>query len=83
MSFHVEFHARSRAHANRLLEVHKTSVPAPVFAFLKAAIENQSPLTEGSTRMFKVRAVGHLCDSNGSYAVSTADLSVTPIDIPD
>ena len=83
MSFSIEFHARSRVHALRLLEVHKSSVPAPVFAFIQTAIAGQSPLKEGATRSIHVKAHGHLCDSDGSYSVSNAEISVKPIDIPD
>lgn len=83
MSFSVQFHARSRAHANKLLDIHKTSMPAPVHGFIQAAIDNLAPLKEGATRYIKVHAHGHLCDSAGSYSVSTATIEVTPIDIPD
>jgi hypothetical protein len=83
MSFHVEFHARSRAHANKLLEIYKGSMPAPVHSFVQAAIDNIQPLKEGATRYIRVLARGHLCDSAGSYSTSNATIEVTPVDIPD
>lgn len=83
MSFSIEFYARSRAHALRQLEIYNNSAPGPVVAFIKAAIENQTPLREGATRIFYVKAHGHLCDRDGSYAVSNAEILVRPIDIPD
>jgi hypothetical protein len=83
MSFHVEFHARSRAHANKLLEIYKASMPAPVHAFVQASIDNLPPLKEGATRYIKVYANGHLCDTAGSYTISKATIEVTPADIPD
>jgi hypothetical protein len=83
MSYHVEFHARSRAHANRLLELYKTQLPAPVHAFIQASIDGIQPLKEGASRVLHVKASGHLCNSDGSFAASTATIAVTPIDIPD
>lgn len=82
MSFHVEFYARSRIHARRLLELHKSSLPAPVMAFLSAAIDGVPPHKEGAARILKVHASGHLCGGS-DYEVSSADISVTPIAIPD
>lgn len=83
MSFRIEFHARSRAHAKRLLDQHKSALPEPVFDFLLAGINGLSPLKEGAQRVLRVYAYGHLCTGDGSYAVSNAELGVTPIEIMD
>ena len=83
MSFSVEFHARSREHAKRLLDVYSAQLPTSVLNFVKASIDGLPPLRDGYGRIVHVKANGHLCNSDGSYAVSTANIAVTPIEIPD
>lgn len=82
MSFSLNFTARSRLHALRLLEKHAASLPTPVLNFVKTAIENAIP-PKDCQRVFQVEASGHLCDGSGSYAASSATIKVTPVDIPD
>jgi hypothetical protein len=83
MSFSVEFHARSREHAKRLLDLHSSQLPTSVLSFVKASVDGLPPLRDGFSRIVHVKANGHLCNSDGSYAVSTATVAVTPIEIPD
>lgn len=82
MSFSLSFVARSRLHALRLLEDRKSSLPAPVHAFIKTSIENMQP-PKDAQRVILVEASGHLCDSSGSSSYSSATLKVQPIDIAD
>ncbi|QQO37462.1 hypothetical protein JJC00_18715 [Bradyrhizobium diazoefficiens] len=82
MSFSVEFYARSRLHAKRQLEVHKSSLPAPVFAFLSSAIDNIQPAKDAQRAIF-VKATGHLCEGGTWSPHSSATIEVKPIDIPD
>lgn len=81
MSFSVNFNARSRAHALRLLEQRAAQLPTPVLSFIKTALENLAPVRDAQ-RFILVEAYGHLCDA-GSSPVSNATIKVTPIDIPD
>lgn len=84
MSYHVDFHARSRAHAKRILfERHRSVLPEPVLAFLNAALDALPTLKEGSERILRVYAHGHLCSGEGSWGDSNAEIGVTPIEIPD
>lgn len=82
MSFSVEFYARSRLDAKRQLEVYKSSVPAPVFAFLSSAITNMQPATNAQ-RAVHVKAIGHLCEGGTWSPHSSATIEVKPIDFPD
>jgi hypothetical protein len=82
MSFSINFAARSRAHALRLLEQRAAQLPTSVLCFLKISLENLQP-PKDAQRTILVEAVGHLCDGAGSSAISNATIKVTPIDIPD
>jgi hypothetical protein len=82
MSFSLNFAARSRNHALRLLEQRAAQLPTPVLSFIKASLENLAP-PKDAQRTILVEASGHLCDSDGSFAISNATIKVTPIDIPD
>jgi len=82
MSFRVEFTARSRNHALRLLEVHKEALSAPVFDFLAIGINNLPPPPRDHSQVVYVKAFGHLC-SGGDYALSSAELEIKPTLIPD
>jgi len=83
MSFSVHFNARSRNHALHLLEsYHKSSLPAPVHAFIKSALENMQPVKDAQ-RFILVEAHGHLCEGGTWSPHSTATIKVQPIDIPD
>lgn len=83
MSFSVEFHARSREHAKRLLDLQSAQLPTSVLSFLKASVDAVPPVRDGFSRVFHVKAIGHLCQTPSDYAISTADIKVLPIDIPD
>jgi hypothetical protein len=82
MSFSLNFNARSRNHALRLLELHAAQLPTPVLSFIKTALENLQPPVNAQ-RIILVEAFGHLCDSGSSCFPSNATIKVTPIDIPD
>lgn len=82
MSFSTSFVARSRLHALRLLEERKSSLPAPVHAFIKISIENAQPVKDAQ-RVFIVEASGHLCDSNSSSPYSNVTIKIQPLDIQD
>lgn len=82
MSFHVNFNARSRNHALRLLQQHAAQLPTPVLSFLKTSLENLAP-PKDAQRTIIVEAYGHLCDGAGSSPNSAVTVKVTPIDIPD
>jgi hypothetical protein len=83
MSFSLAFTARSKSHALALVEQYKSSVPAPVCAFLKTAIENIGPQSGQELRAVEVSATGHLADSAGSYSYSNGELKVRPHFAPD
>lgn len=82
MSFSLNFTARSRLHALRLLDLHSGSLPTPVLAFVKLSIENMPPARDAQ-RIIQVEVSGHLSDSGSSYQNSFTNIKVTPIDIPD
>jgi hypothetical protein len=82
MSFSVNFAARSRAHALRLLEQRAAQLPTSVLCFLKTSLENLQP-PKDAQRTILVEASGHLCDGAGSFASSNATIKVSAIDIPD
>lgn len=83
MSFSLGFTARSKSHALALLEGRKTSVPAPVHAFLKTAIENIGPQSGQELRLIEVSASGHLAEDGTSYSQSGGTLKVQPYFTPD
>lgn len=82
MSFSVQFQARSRLHALRLLDQRAAQLPTSVLAFIKISIENLPPVRDAQ-RFILVEASGHLCDSASSFQTSSATIKVQPIDIPD
>lgn len=82
MSFRVQFMARSRCHALQLLEDHKSHLPAPVFDFVAIALNNLPPPRRDFSQAVAVKAFGHLC-SGGDHAVSSGEIEVKPIEIPD
>lgn len=82
MSFRVQFMARSRCHALQLLEGHKSHLPAPVFDFIAIALNTLPPPRRDFSQAVAVKAFGHLC-SGGESAVSSGDIEVKSIDIPD
>lgn len=82
MSFSVQFNARSRLHALRLLEQRSSGLPTQVLSLLKTSIENIQPLKDHQ-RAIQVEAHGHVCDSSSSSPNSNATIKVTAIDIPD
>lgn len=82
MSFRVEFTALSRNQALRLLEQHKTGLPAPVFDFVAIGINNLPPQPRDHSQVVTVKAIGHLC-SGGDYATSSAEIEVKATNVPD
>lgn len=82
MSFSIEFYEKSPAAAKRRLEAAKSSLPAPVFAFIAAAIDNMQPAKDAQRVIF-VKAHGHLCEGGTWSPHSSADIKVQPIDLPD
>ncbi len=81
MSFSCQLTARSRAHALQQLE-QQTHLPSAVRSFLETAVRN-IPVARDATRVILIKAHGHLCERDGDYAVSSASIEVTPIDVPD
>lgn len=82
MSFSLNYTARSRAHALRLLEQNAKSLPLPVLSFIKTSLENMQPAKDAQ-RVIVVEVSGHLCSGSDLYAHSSATIKVMPIDIPD
>lgn len=82
MSFSLQFTARSRAHALRLLEQQASGLPTSVLSFIKTALENGFP-PKDAQRVFQVEAFGHLCNSSSSSPASNCTIKITPIEIPD
>jgi hypothetical protein len=80
MSFSFEFNGRSKKHALELL-AGQTNVPDPVRKFLQTAIENIQPPAAGYQRIVLVKAHGHLCEGGTWSPHSTANITVTPIDV--
>lgn len=83
MSFSLGFTARSRSHALALLEQRRSSVPAPVHAFLETAIKNVGPQSGTELGAIEVSATGHLAESSSDYSISSGTLSVKPVHAPD
>jgi hypothetical protein len=82
MSFSIEFKARSRSHALRVLEQRAASLPTSVLNAIKISLEH-SPAPQDHQRAFIVEAHGHLCDGPSSSPHTSFTVKVTPIDIPD
>jgi len=81
MSFSLHLTARSRAHALQQLEK-QSHVPLSVRSFIDTALRN-IPAAADITRVILIKAHGHLCERDGDYAVSSASIEITPIEIPD
>jgi len=81
-SFNLSFNARSKSQALKLLEEHKSQVPASIHLFLRMAVEAIGPQTSQELRLIEIAASGHLADGS-SYSVSSGTLKVNPIYTPD
>lgn len=79
MSFSFSFVAATKAQARELLA--RQHAPANVKDFVRTAIDNLVDADERSPRVISVKANGHLCDSQGSYSTSTANVEVVPLPI--
>ena len=71
MSFSIDFVAKNKSVA--ISHVQKAYAPGSVKAFLECALNN----LEHNTPV-KVKAVGHLHETAGDYATSTATIEVFP-----
>lgn len=81
MSFSFDFVARSRQHALELLGKHSAAnCPEAVRDFIATAIENMPDAKDGTVRLIKVSARGHLCVGKEWSAFSSAQIEVSPIE---
>lgn len=83
-SFSFDFLARDKSHALAIIESYRgrpsIMVPACVLDFLEQGVKGlPEPKTSDSVAAIKVSAQGHLCSGEGSYEVSSAQITITPM----
>jgi hypothetical protein len=81
MSFSMSAVARDKIHAKDLVHRQSVRLAGPGRRLPDGGDRQPAEATESRPRVIRISAVGHLCDSSGSYSQSTAQLEVTPIEI--